>query len=518
MAKLIGNKPNQVPTNGDLGKLAFQEPEAVNITGGTIDGATIGGSSAAAITGTTITGTSFVSSGDMTFGDNDKAIFGAGSDLEIFSNGSSSSIVDNSGNLNLKSVNSDVIVRTQYTGTEKIHLAATGSNGETILYHSNSPKITTKSTGIDVTGNVVSDGASLDGAVVINESGADVDFRVESDTNTHAFFLDGATGNVALGTSSPGSKLDVVGGKLRVSSTGTAGGGTGGEINAYNSNGSSIRLYDSIYLCSIATDPTPSGSELLFTTNGTSERMRIDRLGNLLVGKTSADFGATAGFELNASIDKFYITRSGASTAAFNRLSTDGEIVGFAKDGTTVGSIGSRSGDMYLGTGDTNVRFNDALDNWVPANSDGSDRDNAINLGQANARFKDLYLSGGVYLGGTGTANKLDDYEEGTWTVTWNSLSGTPSNTTAYYRKIGGIVYWVYNTGASSISATANSTNITGFPFSGQYASTGVGISSGTGSVNTGMFYSGGSPAFWMTSFSSGGNSMTYSGFYFTAA
>ena len=31
-------------------------------------------------------------------------------------------------------------------------------------------------------------------------------------------------------------------------------------------------------------------------------------------------------------------------------------------------------------------------------------------------RFKDLYLSGGVYLGGTGSANQLDDYEEGTWT------------------------------------------------------------------------------------------------------
>jgi hypothetical protein len=36
MAKLIGNEPNQVPTNGDLGKLAFQEPEAVNITGGSV--------------------------------------------------------------------------------------------------------------------------------------------------------------------------------------------------------------------------------------------------------------------------------------------------------------------------------------------------------------------------------------------------------------------------------------------------------------------------------------------------
>jgi hypothetical protein len=32
MASLIGNKPNQVPTNGDLGTMAFQNKEAVIIT------------------------------------------------------------------------------------------------------------------------------------------------------------------------------------------------------------------------------------------------------------------------------------------------------------------------------------------------------------------------------------------------------------------------------------------------------------------------------------------------------
>jgi hypothetical protein len=59
-------------------------PSTIDINAGTIDGTVIGGSTAAAITGTTITGTSFVSSGDMTFGDSDKAIFGAGSDLQIY--------------------------------------------------------------------------------------------------------------------------------------------------------------------------------------------------------------------------------------------------------------------------------------------------------------------------------------------------------------------------------------------------------------------------------------------------
>jgi len=42
-----------------------------------------------------------------------------------------------------------------------------------------------------------------DGAVVINETGADVDFRVESDTNTHALFVQGSDGNVGIGTTAP---------------------------------------------------------------------------------------------------------------------------------------------------------------------------------------------------------------------------------------------------------------------------------------------------------------------------
>ena len=36
MASLVGNKPNQVPTNGDLGTLAFQDANAVIITGGNV--------------------------------------------------------------------------------------------------------------------------------------------------------------------------------------------------------------------------------------------------------------------------------------------------------------------------------------------------------------------------------------------------------------------------------------------------------------------------------------------------
>jgi len=48
-----------------------------------------------------------------------------------------------------------------------------------------------------------------DGAQVFNESGADVDFRVESDANTHGLFLEGSTGNVGIGSTPGDNKLHI---------------------------------------------------------------------------------------------------------------------------------------------------------------------------------------------------------------------------------------------------------------------------------------------------------------------
>ena len=60
----------------------------------------------------------------------------------------------------------------------------------------------------------------------------------------------------------------------------------------------------------------------------------------------------------------------------------------------------------------------------------GALTDNVTDLGASSERFKDLHLSGGAYLGGTGAANKLDDYEEGTFTPT---IIGSGTNPTVTY-------------------------------------------------------------------------------------
>ena len=47
------------------------------------------------------------------------------------------------------------------------------------------------------------------GSVVINEAGADMDFRVESDTDANALFVQGSSGNVGIGETAPAQKLEV---------------------------------------------------------------------------------------------------------------------------------------------------------------------------------------------------------------------------------------------------------------------------------------------------------------------
>jgi len=199
-------------------------------------------------------------------------------------------------------------------------------------------------------------------------------------------------------------------------------------------------------------------------TFGSGEAMRIDSSGDLLLGKTTAA-STTAGMHLDAN-GKITTTRSSGPAAAFVRLTSDGDIVSFQKDGTTVGSIGTLNSRLVIGSGDTAVTFANNLSpkSFYPSNTSGTGQDASINLGTTTSRFKDLYLSGGVYLGGTGSANKLDDYEEGTWTP---SLGGTATYNfqSGFYTKVGRQVTLVFYMDVASIGTGSTST-ITGVPFS----------------------------------------------------
>ena len=215
-----------------------------------------------------------------------------------------------------------------------------------------------------------------------------------------------------------------------------------------------------------------SDNSMRFTTNA-AERMRIDSAGNLLVGKTAVS-NATVGFQVGQ--DGFVAaTRASGQPLVLNRTTTDGIIADFRKDGTTVGAIGNYGGlALDVGRGTTAVlRFRDSLNAIYPAAGiAGGTSDGVTSLGISTGRFKDLYLSGGVYLGGTGAANLLDDYEEGTWTPVL-TRTGASTNATitldgaARYTKVGSLVTLnFYISAISNFPTDGTSAIIQGLPFS----------------------------------------------------
>ena len=156
--------------------------------------------------------------------------------------------------------------------------------------------------------------------------------------------------------------------------------------------------------------------------------------------------------------DNIALASNGSIT--IDRQSTDGTIIDFRKSGTNIGTIGVDNGDNLTISGNSHAGLNFS-DNDINPYKNGNYADGIIDLGYTTSRFKDLHLSGGIYVGGQGSANYLDDYEEGTWTPV--TSSGTMSGGFGSYVKIGSFVTLIFRW--SSISSGSGQVSITGLPF-----------------------------------------------------
>ncbi|MDC1020634.1 tail fiber domain-containing protein [bacterium] len=126
-----------------------------------------------------------------------------------------------------------------------------------------------------------------------------------------------------------------------------------------------------------------------------SEKMRIDSSGNLLVGTTSAN--AAVGNVTGHSIKAGGLAEhsNDAVVMRLNRKSSDGDILEFRKDGSTVGSIscGSSGAYIYFGSSAESVGLGYGGGFVFPTNGATSGSDNAKDLGSPSFRWDDIYAT-----------------------------------------------------------------------------------------------------------------------------
>ena len=137
------------------------------------------------------------------------------------------------------------------------------------------------------------------GSATFNEGSADADFRVESNGQTHMLFIDGGNNRVAIGTSTPAHALDVNG---SLSSNGNENVMRIAGADASNAGGVTINSVFGDSAASRVTtffsiDGQNQASPIAFGT-GTTERMRIDATGDIILSGTSTADETNKSFNL----------------------------------------------------------------------------------------------------------------------------------------------------------------------------------------------------------------------------
>jgi hypothetical protein len=527
--------------------------------------------------------------GDLNFGDSDKAVFGAGSDLQIYHDGSNSIIKDaGTGILQIRA--STNLQLQDADGYLYVNCIDGGNGGTTKLYNLNQEKLATTSTGIDVTGTAVTDGLTVNSSeVLFDNTGGDFTLKL----NTNAV---GDKNEIIMGDSGTplakfgvgGTANDIItGSDGQDFNIGTAGGGR--AINFSTDNFASVEMKldggnlgigennpdASLHITSntpiISFDESDAGQEFrigsfggafaLYDSTDSTFRLIVDGSGNVLVGTTTFNnlstesgilasnnvvmarggltdhqdacgvlqylsdatwlraYGDTAGSgymifrtgggggssdseamridssgrvgiaqdapgDFNASADDLVIGNSGGDFGITIRTGTASNGSIHFADGTT--GDGPNRGIITYDHSDDRMQFNVAAAEKMRIKSDGQITTQGDILPGADvimANGRGISFAATANSSGSMTSELLDDYEEGTFTPTFQYGTFTWSTQGGFYTKIGRMVTvniflkWVGKSGSGAVA-------FSNFPFtsinSASYRATGsLGYTSG---------------------------------------
>lgn len=283
---------------------------------------------------TTINGT--VTADAANFGDNNKAIFGTGSDLEIFHNGSNSYVTDSGQGKLILSTNGTAV--DVYDNTNGHTMARFTNNAGVSLAYQGDTKIETTSTGVDVTGNA----NFADNGKAIFGAGSDLEIYHDG---LNSYIKDAGTGNLWVGGANIG-----------------LGNPTASEYFVECINNGAVTLYydNSEKLATTATGIDVNGtasvtnlSETVFTVTGTTPALDPANGGIqtwTLSGASTPTDGFDAGESMTLMIDDgsangiTWPTMKWAGGSAPTLATTDYSVVVLWKVGTTL--YGASVGDM----------------------------------------------------------------------------------------------------------------------------------------------------------------------------
>ena len=151
----------------------------------------------------------------------------------------------------------------------------------------------------------------------------------------------------------------------------------------------------------------PAADTISFETGG-SEAGRVTSDRHLLIGTTTD--GTTAVGTVIRDAGEVLITRDSNPPLLLNRNTSSGDAIELRVDNTRVGGIVVRTNDVGISQGDTGIKFLSANDDIRPCNGSNADRDDAIDLGDASARFDDIFATNTSI--STSDKNEKQDIEE----------------------------------------------------------------------------------------------------------